>query len=453
MQIAENFDIETIPIRDINIGKFRIREGLDNDHVLELMSDMKESTQLSPIWVNKNTKTGIFELIDGEHRLYSAKQNGDEMIVARVFHNLSDLELVILSLKSGVLKKQFTQLEEAMQLEKIITLYNVNQKDLAKMLNKTEMWVSRRLSMIINAIGSIKRDVEMGKYSFSHGREIARLPKSKQKQFANLVIKKKMNVAKTKEEVNRILNPSTESIDEFDEEIDNQVEDTNKGTNVIEKNDVSLTTLNENAKSYMSIDEYKQAKKDHYVLEKRSETFYWIRDNLANTTCQIRIVGTGRYYCVTHKNMFCTSITDFVVNLTPEHIGNAEFVEDPIKEKKVIEIEKIEHHIEEEKPDVEEFFDEEEFPISDEEIAEEIRQDLDTQSEDNEDEEDEITEDMVKSAVEKTVTQASNQEEELVPITITLNVTKREYGRLQIYANERNISIEKYIENTLKEII
>jgi len=73
-----------IELSKVQIGRFRVREKLDEDHIKDIMQSLAKDGQWNPIIVRPAKERGYYELIAGEYRVEAAKRLGWKEIEATV---------------------------------------------------------------------------------------------------------------------------------------------------------------------------------------------------------------------------------------------------------------------------------------------------------------------------------------------------------------------------------
>lgn len=205
-----------IPISKIEVGRYTVREKLDEEHVKALAESLKEDGQWDPIIVRP--KDGKYELIAGHYRLEAAKYLGWKEIEATV-KDLSDEEADFLALKTNLMRKNMDEIEEAKIIKKIMDKYDLSQREIARKLGKSDTWVLRRLALVLKITDKVQNALREGKISAEHAALIARISeemkedwKQKQNQFLQLILKNKWSRDETRVQLKRFLNDTIYTI-------------------------------------------------------------------------------------------------------------------------------------------------------------------------------------------------------------------------------------------------
>jgi ParB family chromosome partitioning protein len=189
-------DIKSLKVFDYSPREHRIIE----EHVNELMEDLNENSQLTPIIVNKSNN-GI---VEGHHRVEAARRLGWTKIRA-IYRTLSEEQCHYFALKFNVLTKTLTAIEEANKMKILIQKFGCTHAKIAKMFRgKTEAWVSQRLALA-GLSPKVQDAIEDGKITPTHGIYIAEAPTPKlQESLANYVEEHQLTTIETKEDVQKL---------------------------------------------------------------------------------------------------------------------------------------------------------------------------------------------------------------------------------------------------------
>jgi ParB-like chromosome segregation protein Spo0J len=77
--------------------------------------------------------------------------------------------------------------EEAMVLKSMLECGNLEQRHLAKLVDRSPSWVSRRLSLIGKLDEAVASEIRMGTITSSHARALLRLPRGNQADLARVI--------------------------------------------------------------------------------------------------------------------------------------------------------------------------------------------------------------------------------------------------------------------------
>lgn len=180
-----------IKIEKIDVGFFAIREKIDEDHVKEISESFKIDGQWNPVMVRPKGD-GRYELIAGHYRVQAAKELGWEEIEATI-KDLSDDEADILSLKTNLMYSDMTATEKGKVINKIITKYEITQKDLATKLGISEGSISNFLTLALDLHEDVSTALSNGEINYGIATIIGSLKFKLQPMFLEIILTRKVS--------------------------------------------------------------------------------------------------------------------------------------------------------------------------------------------------------------------------------------------------------------------
>jgi ParB family chromosome partitioning protein len=147
-----------IKISNVEIGRYTVREALDKEQLKSIQDSLKADGQWDPIIVRKKDN-GKYEVISGHYRLTASKNLGWTEIEASVM-DVSDEEADILALKTNLIRKNMSEMEEAKIINKYIEKYGLTYEQISNKLGKSIRWVSDRVSLILHISNFVKKLLE-----------------------------------------------------------------------------------------------------------------------------------------------------------------------------------------------------------------------------------------------------------------------------------------------------
>ena len=183
------------------------RKAFDEDALMELADSIKQHGVLSPLWVHevKNGKDSYYEIIAGERRWRAAKKAGLKEVPVIVM-NLSEQEIVEISLIENIQREDLNPIEEALAYKKLLDEFNLKQDEVAERVSKSRTAVtnSMRLLKLDDRVQQMVIDEML---STGHARAILGIAdKDKQYDFAQRVFDEKLSVRDVEKEVKRLQN-------------------------------------------------------------------------------------------------------------------------------------------------------------------------------------------------------------------------------------------------------
>lgn len=188
------------------------RKAFDEDALMELSDSIKQHGVLSPLWVHevKNGKESYYEIIAGERRWRAAKKAGLKEVPVIVM-DLTEQEIVEISLIENIQREDLNPIEEALAYKKLLDEFNLKQDEVAERVSKSRTAVtnSMRLLKLDERVQQMVID-EM--ISTGHARAILAISdKDKQYDFAQRVFDEKLSVRDVEKEVKKLTSEKDET--------------------------------------------------------------------------------------------------------------------------------------------------------------------------------------------------------------------------------------------------
>ncbi len=141
---------ESKPTLFININKVepnreQPRKNFDEDTLHELSESIKQFGVLQPLLVHN--KKGYFEIIAGERRWRAAKLAGLKEVPI-IVKNLTDQEIVEISLIENIQRENLNPIEEAWAYKKLLTEFSLKQDEVADRVSKSRAAVTNSMRLL-----------------------------------------------------------------------------------------------------------------------------------------------------------------------------------------------------------------------------------------------------------------------------------------------------------------
>jgi len=203
MKLSENKTIINIPIESIAPNPYQPRKSFNNISLDELSESIKSYGVLQPINVRKIGENG-YELIAGERRLRAAKLAGMKEIPAIVVE-VVEQDSAVIALIENLQREDLNFLDEAEGYYNLIHDHGMTQEELSKKVGKNQSTIANKLRLL-RLPQEIKNEILKNKLTERHARALLKLPDEKLQQKAvKTIVKKSLNVKKTEELVEKLL--------------------------------------------------------------------------------------------------------------------------------------------------------------------------------------------------------------------------------------------------------
>ena len=180
------------------------RKNFDEDSLQELAESLKQFGMLQPILVQN--RGDYYEIIAGERRWRAAKIAGLKEVPV-IVRELTDQEIVEISLIENIQREDLNPIEEAMAYKRLMEEFHLKQDAIAERVSKSRTAVtnSMRLLKLDDRVQQMLID-EM--ISTGHARALLALEsKDAQAEAAVKVFDEKLSVRETERLVKELLNP------------------------------------------------------------------------------------------------------------------------------------------------------------------------------------------------------------------------------------------------------
>ena len=132
-----------------------------------LTASLAAEGQLHPVLVvtceNSENENEKYVLIDGYHRVAALRTLNRDTVEAIVLPLSESAALIFRHCQSGIHKQ--SALEDGWLLRDLVDFHEVNQAELSRLLQRSESWVSRRMSLVKELPESAQELVRLGKLS------------------------------------------------------------------------------------------------------------------------------------------------------------------------------------------------------------------------------------------------------------------------------------------------
>jgi len=175
--------IEVIPTESLDLSLFDLRI-MNVSRKDQIEQSMRLQGQLQPIIVRVHD--GGHQVIDGFKRVYAAM---DLMLMDMECYlvDVDEQEAKVLLLSYNRTNQSMEAWEEAMVLKSMLECGDLEQRHLARLVDRSPSWVSRRLSLISKLDEEVASEIRMGTITSRHARALMRLPRGNQTALARVI--------------------------------------------------------------------------------------------------------------------------------------------------------------------------------------------------------------------------------------------------------------------------
>ncbi len=179
---------------DMNLIKPNInqpRKSFDEAKIIQLANSIKEHGIIQPLVLQK--KGSIYSIIAGERRWRAAKKVGLKEVPA-VINELSDRQILEVSLIENIQREDLNPIEEAIAYKKLTDDFKLTQEELSKQIGKSRTAITNCMRLL-NLDPSVQDYLIDGIITEGHGRALLSLEdKEMQYKLALDIIDKELSV-------------------------------------------------------------------------------------------------------------------------------------------------------------------------------------------------------------------------------------------------------------------
>lgn len=198
-------DKNLIDINLIKSNSDQPRKSFDDVRIMELSESIKHHGIVQPIILKKTE--GGYIIVAGERRWRAAKLAGLKEVPA-IIMELSDKQVLEISLIENIQRQDLNSIEEAVAYKKLISEFKLTQDELSKRLGKSRVAITNTLRLL-NLSEDVQQYLIEGVISEGHGRALLAIDNNElQCEVAQQVIDEKMSVRELELLIKRIKNDS-----------------------------------------------------------------------------------------------------------------------------------------------------------------------------------------------------------------------------------------------------
>lgn len=190
-----------IDINLIKANEGQPRKNFDEEKIIQLSESIKEHGVIQPVILKKENKT--YTIIAGERRWRACKIAGVKEIPA-IIMNLSDKEILEISLIENIQRQDLNPIEEAVAFRKLIDDFNLTQEQLSIRIGKSRTAITNCLRLL-NLDSRVQEYLIDGVITEGHGRALLALEdKDIQYKLAQSIIDEGLSVRETEKLIKSI---------------------------------------------------------------------------------------------------------------------------------------------------------------------------------------------------------------------------------------------------------
>lgn len=216
--LAKNSQLIELGIHQLTPGQYQPRKIMGKEALDELALSIRSQGIIQPIVVREIAPLQ-YEIIAGERRFRAAKQAGLKHIPC-VVKVAEDKAAIAMALIENIQREDLNAIEEAQALERLQREFELTHQQISDVIGKSRTTVTNLLRL--NALSDeVKALVEAKSLEMGHARALLALESELQIELAHIVVKKKLTVRQTEQQVKKLLAPVVEvEVSEKDAQIE-----------------------------------------------------------------------------------------------------------------------------------------------------------------------------------------------------------------------------------------
>ncbi len=141
----EETDGVMLNINKVEPNRDQPRKNFDEDALLELAESIKQFGILQPLLVQK--KDDYYQIVAGERRWRAAKMAGMKEVPV-IIKQLSDQEIMEISLIENIQRENLNPIEEALAYKRLLNEFNLKQDEVAERVSKSRTAVTNSMRLL-----------------------------------------------------------------------------------------------------------------------------------------------------------------------------------------------------------------------------------------------------------------------------------------------------------------
>ena len=190
----EKHQLHTLPIEQMQRGKYQPRKDINPEKLQELSDSIKAQGIIQPIVVRQIAHEK-YEIVAGERRWRAAQLAGLTQVPI-VLREMDDRSAMAIALIENIQREDLNPLEEAEALRRLLDEFEMTHQHIAEAIGKSRTTVTNLLRLI-DLHPEVKKLLLNNQLEMGHARALLSLDGLKQVALANKVVKDSLTVRAT----------------------------------------------------------------------------------------------------------------------------------------------------------------------------------------------------------------------------------------------------------------
>ena len=194
---------KVVSIDEIRPNPYQPRIDFDDEALMELSQSIRENGLIHPITVRQE-KDG-YEIVAGERRNRAMKIAGMIEIPVIVI-DADEVQMAEMALVENIQRENLSAIEEANAYVQIMKTTGISQSQLALKLGKSQSSIANKIRLL-QLDEEVQQAVTARRITERHARALLALPKEKQEQAMETIVKKGLTVAQSEKMIRKEASP------------------------------------------------------------------------------------------------------------------------------------------------------------------------------------------------------------------------------------------------------
>jgi ParB family transcriptional regulator, chromosome partitioning protein len=214
-QESHGDSLQTLPIDQLQPGKYQPRTLMDQDSLAELSASIKSQGIMQPILVRPLAQG--YEIIAGERRWRAARLAGLSEVPVMI-RDVPDEAALAMSLIENIQRENLNPLEEAQGIQRLVNEFSMTHEKAAEAVGRSRSAVSNLLRLL-NLAAPVQDLLAHNKLEMGHARALLPLSNAAQIQAGQEIASKQLSVREAERMVKQLLSPVTRVTPQPDRDI------------------------------------------------------------------------------------------------------------------------------------------------------------------------------------------------------------------------------------------
>lgn len=194
---------KVVSIDEIRPNPYQPRIDFDDEALMELSQSIRENGLIHPITVRQE-KDG-YEIVAGERR-YRAMKIAGMIEIPVIVIDADEVQMAEMALVENIQRENLSAIEEANAYVQIMKTTGISQSQLALKLGKSQSSIANKIRLL-QLDEEVQQAVTTRRITERHARALLALPKEKQEQAMETIVKKGLTVAQSEKMIRKEASP------------------------------------------------------------------------------------------------------------------------------------------------------------------------------------------------------------------------------------------------------